>query len=205
MASKFLALSCIRNESTTRDLSPRPHYPSMPKYPKGVSVEKIIEGSEAKALFSVIGMTCSACAGSVEKAVKRLPGIREAAVDVLGNRAQVLYYPDFVNKETIREAIEDVGFQATLIEDEVNERAVQTCRIGIKGMTCTSCTRTVESVLQVIPSVQKAQVALATEEAEIQYDPNVVSHTQLMEAIEDTGFEAILVAQGKIEARWDSK
>ncbi|KAF9623917.1 hypothetical protein IFM89_006644 [Coptis chinensis] len=197
MASKFLALSCIRNESTTRDLSPRPHYPSMPKYPKGVSVEKIIEGSEAKALFSVIGMTCSACAGSVEKAVKRLPGIREAAVDVLGNRAQVLYYPDFVNKETIREAIEDVGFQATLIEDEVNERAVQTCRIGIKGMTCTSCTRTVESVLQVIPSVQKAQVALATEEAEIQYDPNVVSHTQLMEAIEDTGFEAILISTGE--------
>lgn len=56
------------------------------------------EGSEAlKALFSVIGMTCSACAGSVEKAINRLPGIREAVVDVLNNRAQVLYYPSLVN------------------------------------------------------------------------------------------------------------
>nr|KYP62346.1 Putative copper-transporting ATPase 3 [Cajanus cajan] len=42
-------------------------------------------------------MTCSACAASVEKAVKRLPGIRQAVVDVLNNRAQVLFYPSFVN------------------------------------------------------------------------------------------------------------
>ena len=96
MAAKFLTLACIRNESFG-GLSPRPHYPSMPKYPKGVSeTDKDVEGSEAKAAFSVIGMTCSACAGSVEKAVKRLPGIREAVVDVLNNRAQVMFYPSFV-------------------------------------------------------------------------------------------------------------
>ena len=68
----------------------------MPKYPKGVNVSVQVEGSEAKAVFSVIGMTCAACAGSVEKAVKRLHGIKEAAVDVLNNRAQVLFYPTFV-------------------------------------------------------------------------------------------------------------
>lgn len=97
MAAKLLALACIRNDSYG-DLSPRPHYPSMPKYPKGVSAQETsLEGSEAKAMFSVIGMTCSACAGSVEKAVKRLPGIREAVVDVLNNRAQVMFYPSFVN------------------------------------------------------------------------------------------------------------
>lgn len=99
MAAKFISFACIGKESG--DFSPRPRYPSMPKYPKGVSVssdeEKSMQGSEAKALFSVVGMTCSACAGSVEKAVKRLPGIKEAAVDVLNNRAQVMFYPAFVN------------------------------------------------------------------------------------------------------------
>ncbi|PSS11414.1 Copper-transporting ATPase [Actinidia chinensis var. chinensis] len=96
MAAKFLSLACIRNESGFGDLSPRPHYPSMPKYPKGASSSNA-EGSEAKALFSVTGMTCSACAGSVEKAVKRLPGIKEAVIDVLNNRALVMFYPSFVN------------------------------------------------------------------------------------------------------------
>ncbi|TYH59517.1 hypothetical protein ES332_D08G227400v1 [Gossypium tomentosum] len=66
MGTKLLALACIRKESYG-DLSPRPHYPSMPKYPKGVtSQETSLQGSEAKAMFSVMGMTCSACAGSVE-------------------------------------------------------------------------------------------------------------------------------------------
>ncbi|KAM7525740.1 hypothetical protein LguiA_015642 [Lonicera macranthoides] len=201
MASKLFSLACIRGESYGHDLSPRPHYPSMPKYPKGVSSsdeeKKMEEGTESKALFSVIGMTCSACAGSVEKAVKRLPGIKEAVVDVMNDRAQVLFYPSFVNEETIRETIEDVGFQATLIEEEINEKSTQICRIRIRGMTCTSCSTTVESALQVIPGVQKARVALATEEAEVHYDPKMLSYNQLLEAIEDTGFEAILISTGE--------
>ncbi|KAJ7004053.1 hypothetical protein NC653_009058 [Populus alba x Populus x berolinensis] len=197
MATKFLALACIRKESTYGDLSPRPRYPSMPKYPKGVSVrETNVEGSEAKAVFSVMGMTCSACAGSVEKAVKRLPGIREAVVDVLNNKAQVLFYPSFVNEETIRETIEDAGFEVTLIQEGTSDRSTQVCRIRINGMTCTSCSSTVEQALQAIPGVQKAQVALATEEAEVHYDPNTLSYNQILEAINDTGFEAILLSTG---------
>ncbi|PIN19972.1 Cation transport ATPase [Handroanthus impetiginosus] len=200
MAAKFLSLACIRpNESG--NLSPRPHYPSMPKYPKGVVVssdeEQFVQGSEAKALFSVTGMTCSACAGSVEKAVKRLPGIKEAVVDVLNNRAQVTFYPAFVNEETIRETIEDVGFEASLIKEEMNEKPFQVCQIRIKGMTCTSCSTTVESSLQALPGVQIAQVALATEEAEVRYDPKILTYNRILEAVEDTGFEAILISTGE--------
>ncbi|KAM0978713.1 hypothetical protein ACFX13_014927 [Malus domestica] len=202
MATKFLAL-CIRNESWG-DLSPRPHYPSMPKYPKGVAAEEtsLAAGAEDKALFSVTGMTCSACAGSVEKAVKRLPGIREAIVDVLNNRAQVMFFPNYVNAETIRETIEDVGFQATLINDEEgNEKSTLICRILIKGMTCTSCSTTVESALQAVDGVQKAQVALATEEADVHYDPKIVSYNQLLQTIEDTGFEGKLITAGEHMSR----
>ncbi|KAJ8526908.1 hypothetical protein K7X08_029385 [Anisodus acutangulus] len=166
----------------------------MPKYPKGVYVSS---NEEKKAIFTVNGMSCSACAGSVEKATKRLAGIKEAVVDLLNNRAQVIFYPSFINEETIRETIEDVGFQATLITEETNDKTSQVCRIRIKGMTCTSCSTTVESALQLIPGVQKARVALATEEAEIQYDPWISTYNQLLESIEDTGFEAILISTGE--------
>ncbi|XP_065858254.1 probable copper-transporting ATPase HMA5 [Euphorbia lathyris] len=197
MATKFLALACLRNDSHG-ELSPRSRYPSMPKYPKGVSVQETnVTGSESKALFSVIGMTCAACAGSVEKAIKRLPGIREAAVDVLNNLAQVHFYPAFVSEETIRETIEDAGFEATLIEDESSDKSTQVCRIRINGMTCTSCSSTVEQALQAIQGVQKAQVALATEEAEVHYDPKLLTYKHVLKAIEDTGFEAILISTGE--------
>jgi Cu+-exporting ATPase len=58
------------------------------------------EEEEKVAVFEVSGMTCAACAGSVEKAVKRLHGIHDAAVDVLGCRAQVAFYPAFVSVST---------------------------------------------------------------------------------------------------------
>ncbi|KAG1362648.1 putative Copper-transporting ATPase HMA5 [Cocos nucifera] len=182
MASRVFFLSCLRAEGSSRCLSPRPRYPSMPKYPKGAKAvaaaatsgggdpEAPLEEEEQKiALFTVIGMTCAACAGSVEKAIKRLPGIHDATVDVLNDRAQVIFYPAFVSEYTIRETIEDVGFEATLIKEE------------------------------------KALVALATEEAEICYDPKLVSTAQLMEVVADTGFEAILITTGEDRNRVELK
>ncbi|KAL9255837.1 putative copper-transporting ATPase HMA5 [Drosera capensis] len=100
-------------------------------------------------------------------------------------------------EETIRETIEDAGFVATLIKDEASEGSTQICRMGIKGMTCTSCSNTMESVLRGINGVRKAQVALATEEAEIHYDPSLVNYKRLLQAVEDTGLEAILVSTGE--------
>ncbi|KAK4365361.1 hypothetical protein RND71_016719 [Anisodus tanguticus] len=99
-------------------------------------------------------------------------------------------------EEMIRETIEDVGFQAKLIEEEMNQKSSQVCRIQVNGMTCTSCSTTLESALQVIPGVQKARVALATQEAEICYDPKIVDCNKLLEVIGNTGFGGILISTG---------
>ncbi|PKU73672.1 copper-transporting ATPase HMA5-like [Dendrobium catenatum] len=206
MARRGFLMSCFLAEGSSRDLSARPRYPSMPRYPKGVAKEEAMgtrkdveappEGHRT-VTFSVYGMACSACAGSVEKAIKRLPGIHNAAIDVLNNRAQVIFYPNFVSEDQIRETVEDAGFEVALIQDDVKELTTLTCRLHIKGMTCTSCSSTVESALQSIPGVQKAVVALATEEAEIRYDPKLVSADQLIKGVDDTGFEAILITAGE--------
>ncbi|KAL2925736.1 putative copper-transporting ATPase HMA5 [Bienertia sinuspersici] len=64
-------------------------------------------------------------------------------------------------------------------------------------MTCTSCVNAIEANLLGVNGVKKAQVALATEEAEIHYDPKLVTYNELLEAIEDSGFEAILISTGE--------
>ncbi|CAN4127390.1 unnamed protein product [Withania somnifera] len=106
-----------------------------------------------------------------------------------------------MQEEMIRETIEDAGFQAKLIEEEMNQKSSQVCRIQVNGMTCASCTTTLESALQVIPGVQRARVALATQEAEICYDPKIVDCNQLLEAIGNTGFEGILISTGGDSSR----
>ncbi|XP_030454292.1 probable copper-transporting ATPase HMA5 [Syzygium oleosum] len=89
----------------------------------------------------------------------------------------------------VREAVLDV--------EEMSESSVQVCRIRINGMTCTSCSSTVESVLQAVGGVRKAHVALVTEEAEVYYDSSILGYDNLLKAIQDAGFEATLVSSGK--------
>ncbi|KAJ1272216.1 hypothetical protein BS78_06G185600 [Paspalum vaginatum] len=72
-------------------------------------------------------------------------------------------------------------------------------------MACKYCTSTVEFALQASPGVQRASVALATEEAEIRYDRRIVSASQLIQAVEETGFEAILITRGEDQSRIDLK
>ncbi|CAI8589268.1 unnamed protein product [Vicia faba] len=209
MGKKFDGWECINGGlHCCGNLSPEPHYPSMTRYPKGTSPE-VVEQPEAAitVVFCVMGMTCAACAGSVEKAIKRLPGIREAVVDVLNDKAQVQYYPSIVNEDKIREAIIDVGFEAKSMGESSSNTSLQICRVHIGGMTCTSCSSNVESALQSLPGVQIAQVALTTEEADIHYNPNIISYNQIIEAISDTGFKPILISKGehisKIELQID--
>ena len=89
-----------------------------------------------------------------------------------------------------------MGYQATLIQDhQTNAKSSQMCRIRINGI-CTSCSSAVESALQALRGVLMAQVASADEEAQVHYDPKMVSYKELLEAIEDTGSVAILITTG---------
>ena len=62
-------------------------------------------------------------------------------------------------------------------------------------MTCSSCVNTVESGLREIPGVKAATVSLATETAKINFEPGVVGPREIVEHIEDMGFDAIVSDQ----------
>lgn len=100
-------------------------------------------------------------------------------------------------EEAICEAIENAGFEAAILTDASNENSIQVCRIQIKGMTCTSCSTAVESALKAIPGVQKAHVALATEEAQVHYNPNIVTHIHILQVVDDAGFEPTLISSSE--------
>ncbi|BAT79739.1 hypothetical protein VIGAN_02266500 [Vigna angularis var. angularis] len=88
----FTGLECWGCRSSLQccgNLWPKARYPSMTTVEAGKTIAKL-KGSESKVvLFGDMGMTCAACTGSVEKTIKRLPGIREAMVDVLNHKAEV--------------------------------------------------------------------------------------------------------------------
>ena len=87
--------------------------------------------------------------------------------------------------------ISDIGFDATLIppprSDEITLR--------IYGMTCSSCTSTVETELCKMPGINSVVVALATETAKVVFDRGIVGPREMVERIEELGFDAMLSDQ----------
>ena len=59
------------------------------------------------------GMTCSSCAGRVEKSLNKLEGV-EATVNFATERATVSFDPERVAPEALVEAVEGVGYSAAL-------------------------------------------------------------------------------------------
>ncbi|HEU4598917.1 MAG TPA: heavy metal translocating P-type ATPase, partial [Solirubrobacterales bacterium] len=59
------------------------------------------------------GMTCSSCAGRVEKSLNKLDGV-EATVNFATERATVSFDPERIGPEELVGAVEDVGYSASL-------------------------------------------------------------------------------------------
>ncbi|XP_061368670.1 copper-transporting ATPase RAN1-like isoform X1 [Gastrolobium bilobum] len=142
----------------------------------------------------VSGMTCAACSNSVESALKAVDGVLSASVALLQNKADVVFNPALLKDEDIKNAIEDAGFEAEILPESStlgkmpHGNLVGQFRIG--GMTCAACVDSVEGILRNLPGVKRAVVALATSLGEVEYDPSVISKDDIVNAIEDSGFEA---------------
>ena len=69
------------------------------------------EAVAAQDEIGVRGMTCASCVSRVEKAIRKLPGVLEASVNLATEKATVRYLPEAVSLVRIGEAIKDAGYE----------------------------------------------------------------------------------------------
>lgn len=65
---------------------------------------------------------------------------------------------------------------------------MQRVSLKVKGMSCAACSARIEKGLSRLPGVNHAQVNLALEQASVEYDPEVLAVSGLVEQIERLGF-----------------
>nr|XP_043638978.1 copper-transporting ATPase RAN1-like [Erigeron canadensis] len=157
---------------------------------------KINEGLK-RIQVKVTGMTCAACSNSVEAAVMSLNGVVSATVALLQHKADVVFHPHLLKEDDIKNAIEDAGFDAEVLQDKSTARTKQqgtlVGQFTIGGMTCAACVNSVEGILRKLDGVKRAIVALPTSLGEVEYDPEIISKEEIVSAIEDAGFDASFV------------
>jgi Cu+-exporting ATPase len=60
--------------------------------------------------FSVTGMSCAGCAANIERALRKVEGVREANVNLALGRATVLYDDALVGPRRLAKAVRDAGY-----------------------------------------------------------------------------------------------
>lgn len=133
--------------------------------------------SATRLSLPVEGMTCASCVGRVEKALKAVPGISTASVNLATERADITLTDSGDALSAVR-AIESAGYS---IRHEITE-------LAIEDMTCASCVGRVEKALAQTPGVIEAGVNLATERARIIHFAGVVSVADLEAAVVKAGY-----------------
>jgi len=62
----------------------------------------------------ILGMTCASCQHHVETALSSTPGVQSARVDLMANRATVVFDPDSTTPANLVEAVRAAGYDAVL-------------------------------------------------------------------------------------------
>ena len=77
-----------------------------------VVVSQMQPGAESRATLTLEGMTCASCAVRIEKGLKKVPGIKDASVNLATEQATVTYDPAQTNLEQMVQKVEAVGYKA---------------------------------------------------------------------------------------------
>ncbi|MEB2326813.1 MAG: heavy metal translocating P-type ATPase [Pseudomonas sp.] len=132
----------------------------------------------------VSGMTCASCAGRVERALRKVPGVTAAAVNLASEQVRV--DADGSELATLIQTVESAGYGVP----------TQVVELAIEGMTCASCVGRVERALLKVPGVRSAAVNLASERARVELLGTLESNA-LIQAVEGAGYHAQVIEQAQ--------
>ncbi len=93
---------------------------------EGVNLAEVLKRVEeagyepvvARVEIPIRGMTCAACVARVERALKKLPGVLAANVNLATEKALVEYLPDTVTLPRLRQAIREAGYEPLEVAQE---------------------------------------------------------------------------------------
>ncbi|MBP2242468.1 Cu+-exporting ATPase [Cytobacillus eiseniae] len=139
--------------------------------------EKVLESH-----FQITGMTCAACSARIEKGLKKMDGVEEANVNLALEKATVKFDATTMSPIDIQNKIKALGY------DVVTEKS----ELDITGMTCAACSARIEKGLNKMDGVIHANVNLALEKANIEYNPSVISPIEIMQRVEKLGYGATI-------------
>lgn len=145
--------------------------------------------SSIKRIFTVTGMTCASCAQTIEKAIAKIPGVTNAVVNFASNKATIEYDHTKVDDKVLITAVQATGYKLI-------DQSLMAGEFKVIGMGSDHCAGVVQKALATLPGVSDIKTSYANGSATFMYDPNLVKLSELKKAIDDAGYEAVVIESG---------
>ena len=129
------------------------------------------------------GMTCQSCVKNIESAVADMSGINDIKVFLEQKKAVASYDKGLVTASQIAAKIEDMGFEAKVMDS---------VQLNVEGMTCNSCVKNIEETIWEKIGILSIKVSLNEKLARVEYFVQDLTAEDVRQAIEDMGFEATI-------------
>ena len=150
---------------------------------------------QSECVIDIDGMTCGSCVRNIENNISSKKGIKSIKVFLENKNGIVQYDSSLTTSKVIAEMIEDMGFEAKVVSDQrghSNKVKLNNIVVGIQGMTCQSCVKTIEGNISDHHGVKRIKVSLADQNAQVTFYPDKVSAVAIRDAVNDMGFQATL-------------
>ncbi len=141
----------------------------------------------------VTGMTCANCAASIERNVRKLPGVDMANVNLASEKLTVAFDPAQLDEHGIIARVERIGYGIPTGHIE----------LPITGLRDNSDALALEKLLARQEGVLAAGVSYGTERATLQFIPGLTSIAELARVVRKAGFD--LVQAGAAESIEDAE
>ncbi|XP_016069075.1 PREDICTED: copper-transporting ATPase 2 [Miniopterus natalensis] len=74
-----------------------------------------VQGSCCTMVLAIAGMTCASCVQSIEGLISQRKGVQQVSVSLADGTGTILYDPSVINPEELRAAVEDMGFEVSVV------------------------------------------------------------------------------------------
>ena len=160
-------------------------------------------------VLSIQGMTCASCISRVNSTLREHDRVENADVNLLNGSAIITVLGDD-SFQSIADAVEDIGYEATIVstgplespvtqqkESEKMSRAVY----AIEGMSCSSCVASITAAIQSLPGIDSVHVNLISASTLVVLRGGKDIAENIRETIETIGFGATLQTLTEIQSQ----
>ncbi len=145
---------------------------------------KGVRKMESKTL-KINGMTCAACAKTVERVTKKLEGVSESNVNFATEKLNIVFDDAKLGLDEIKAAIVKAGYEGS------EETLLKEVSLPIQGMHCAACAKAIERTVSKLNGINTVTVNFASEKAYIKYNPVPVKLSEIKQAIAKAGYTAL--------------